>query len=115
MDQDKTHQAPASLDAAQASCLFIGYQTGWFGLHQLARIQPGETLLVHAAAGGVGSTAIQLGKSITASMDGQPPPSSSWVTARRWGAWWRNLPDSVGSHVGSTAAQGQARQELSTS
>ncbi|MEV0051595.1 hypothetical protein AB0H34_13980 [Saccharopolyspora shandongensis] len=55
MDQDKTHQAPASLDAAQASCLFIDYQTGWFGLHQSPGIQPGETLLVHAAAGGVGS------------------------------------------------------------
>lgn len=70
MDQDKVHQAPGSLDDAQASCLFIGYQTGWFALHRLARIQPGETLLVHAAAGGVGSAAIQLGKAAGATVIG---------------------------------------------
>ena len=54
--------APDSLDDAQASALHIAYQTGWFGLHRRARLQPGETLLVHAAAGGVGSAAVQLGK-----------------------------------------------------
>ena len=42
--------------------MFIAYQTGWFGLHRRARLQAGETLLVHAAAGGVGSAAVQLGK-----------------------------------------------------
>ncbi len=54
--------APDSLDDAQASAFQIAYQTGWFGLHRRARLQPGETLLVHAAAGGVGSAAVQLGK-----------------------------------------------------
>jgi NADPH2:quinone reductase len=54
--------APESLDDAQASALFIAYQTGWFGLHRRAHLQAGETLLIHAAAGGVGSAAIQLGK-----------------------------------------------------
>ncbi len=38
------------------------FQTGWFGLHRRAHLQAGETLLVHAGAGGVGSAAIQLGK-----------------------------------------------------
>jgi NADPH2:quinone reductase len=50
------------LDDAEASALHIAYQTGWFGLHRRARLQPGETLLVHAAAGGVGSAAVQLGR-----------------------------------------------------
>lgn len=54
--------APVELDDAAASALFIGYQTGWFALHRRAALQPGETLLVHAAAGGVGSAAVQLGK-----------------------------------------------------
>ena len=54
--------APDALDDAQASALHIAYQTGWFGLHRRARLQAGETLLVHAAAGGVGSAAVQLGK-----------------------------------------------------
>jgi len=44
------------------------YQTGWFGLHRRAKLQPGETLLVHAAAGGVGSAAVQLGKAAGATV-----------------------------------------------
>jgi NADPH2:quinone reductase len=54
--------APAALDDAQAASFHIAYQTGWFGLHRRARLRAGETLLVHAAAGGVGSAAVQLGK-----------------------------------------------------
>ncbi|MFC6009192.1 NADPH:quinone oxidoreductase family protein [Angustibacter luteus] len=54
--------APEALDDAQAAALYVGYQTGWFGLHRRAGLLAGETLLVHAAAGGVGSAAVQLGK-----------------------------------------------------
>lgn len=86
MDQDKVHQAPASLDDAQAASLFIGYQTGWFGLHRLARIQPGETLLVHAAAGGVGSAAIQLGKAAGAKVIGVVGGEAKAEYARKLGA-----------------------------
>jgi NADPH:quinone reductase-like Zn-dependent oxidoreductase len=62
MNADQMLPATPSLDDAEASALYIGYQTGWFGLHRRAHLQPGETLLVHAAAGGVGSAAVQLGK-----------------------------------------------------
>jgi NADPH2:quinone reductase len=54
--------APQCLDDAAAAALHVAYQTGWFALHRRAHLQPGETLLVHAAAGGVGSAAIQLGQ-----------------------------------------------------
>jgi NADPH2:quinone reductase len=54
--------APPSLDHGQAASLHIAYQTAWFALHRRAALRPGETLLVHAAAGGVGSAAVQLGK-----------------------------------------------------
>jgi NADPH:quinone reductase len=57
-----TFVAPAELDDAHASALYVAYQTGWFGLHRRAALRPGETLLVHAAAGGVGSAAVQLGR-----------------------------------------------------
>ncbi|MFC6707122.1 NADPH:quinone oxidoreductase family protein [Flexivirga alba] len=86
MDQQLVHQAPASLTDAQASCLFIGYQTGWFGLHRLARIQSGETLLVHAAAGGVGSAAIQLGKAAGARVIGVVGGAAKADYARQLGA-----------------------------
>ena len=66
MDVAMTFSAPAALDDAEASCLYIGYQTGWFGLYRRAALKAGETLLVHAAAGGVGSAAIQLGKAVGA-------------------------------------------------
>lgn len=54
--------APAALDDAQAGVLWISYQTSWFALHRRAALQAGETFLVHAAAGGVGSLAVQVGK-----------------------------------------------------
>jgi NADPH:quinone reductase len=68
MDAATTFPAPASLDDAEASALYIGYQTGWFGLHRRAGLRSGETLLVHAAAGGVGSAAVQLGKAAGATV-----------------------------------------------
>lgn len=53
--------APDALTDAEASGLTVAYQTAWFGLHRRAALQPGEWLLVHAAAGGVGLAAVQLG------------------------------------------------------
>ncbi|MEV0032432.1 NADPH:quinone oxidoreductase family protein [Nocardia sp. NPDC050793] len=70
MDAAQTFAAPAALDDAEAAALYIGYQTGWFGLHRRAGLKEGETLLVHAAAGGVGSAAIQLGKAMGARVIG---------------------------------------------
>ncbi|MER8184826.1 NADPH:quinone oxidoreductase family protein [Kitasatospora sp. NPDC094015] len=62
MDAAAVFPAPEALDDAEAAALHIGYQTAWFGLHRRAALAAGETLLVHAAAGGVGSAAVQLGK-----------------------------------------------------
>ncbi|MDB1089074.1 NADPH:quinone oxidoreductase family protein [Streptomyces sp. ACA25] len=77
--------APAELDDAEAAALHIGYQTGWFGLHRRARLQPGETLLVHAAAGGVGSAAVQLGKAAGATVIGVVGSRGKVDTARKLG------------------------------
>lgn len=78
--------APSSLDDAQAASLFIGYQTGWFALHRRAHLQAGETLLVHAAAGGVGSAAIQLGKAAGAKVIGVVGGEAKAEVARELGA-----------------------------
>ncbi len=58
---DEVYPIPESIDDSDAAALPITYQTGWFGLHHRARLQKGETLLVHGGAGGIGSAAIQLG------------------------------------------------------
>lgn len=52
---------PEGMPDAQAAGLYITYQTAYFGLHRRAGLRAGETLLVHAGAGGVGSAAIQVG------------------------------------------------------
>jgi len=53
---------PDGVPAVDAAAMHVTYQTCWFALHRRARLQPNDTLLVHAGAGGVGSAAIQLGK-----------------------------------------------------
>ncbi|MDH6464748.1 NADPH2:quinone reductase [Micromonospora sp. A200] len=81
-----TFPAPAQLDDAEAAALYIGYQTGWFGLHRRAGLRAGETLLVHAAAGGVGSAAVQLGKAAGARVIGVVGGPEKAAVARALGA-----------------------------
>ncbi|MFG3044697.1 NADPH:quinone oxidoreductase family protein [Streptomyces sp. NPDC048241] len=77
--------APDALDDAEAAALHIGYQTGWFGLHRRAHLEAGETLLVHAAAGGVGSAAVQLGKAAGARVIGVVGGADKAAIARELG------------------------------
>ncbi len=86
LDATDTHEAPACLDDAQAASFWIGYQTSWFALHRRAALQPGETLLVHAAAGGVGSSAVQLGKAAGARVIGVVGGAEKARFARELGA-----------------------------
>lgn len=70
MDGASTFPAPDGLDDAACAALMISYQTGWFGLLRRAALREGEHLLVHAASGGVGSAAVQLGKAAGAHVIG---------------------------------------------
>jgi NADPH2:quinone reductase len=54
---------PASIDEVQAAASPLVLITAWESLFTQARLQPGETVLIHAGAGGVGHVAIQLAKS----------------------------------------------------
>ena len=80
------HRAPSSLSDEQAAGLMIAYQTAWFALHRRAALQPGETLLVHAAAGGVGSAAVQLGVAAGARVIGVVGSGAKAESARAAGA-----------------------------
>ena len=86
MDTDTAFPAPGALDDAEAAAFYIGYQTGWFALHRRAQLQAGETLLVHAAAGGVGSAAVQLGKAAGALVIGVVGGTEKVKVARSLGA-----------------------------
>jgi NADPH2:quinone reductase len=53
---------PASMPFEKGAALPITYQTAHVALHHRAQLESGETVLVHAGAGGVGSAAIQIAK-----------------------------------------------------
>jgi NADPH:quinone reductase len=53
---------PEGLSFEQAAGISITYFTSYYALKQRANLQPGETLLVLGAAGGVGTSAVELGK-----------------------------------------------------
>jgi NADPH2:quinone reductase len=62
----QVYDVPAGMPPDEAAALLITYQTAYVGLHRRAALRPGEWLLVHAGAGGVGSAAIQVGRAIGA-------------------------------------------------
>ena len=52
---------PASeLPDAPAAAIYFPFHLSWLALHERAQVQAGETVLIHAAAGGIGSAAVQL-------------------------------------------------------
>jgi NADPH2:quinone reductase len=86
LDATEVFAAPEQLDDAQAAGFTIAYQTAWFGLHRRAGLVPGETLLVHAAAGGVGTAAVQLGAAAGARVIGVVGSAAKVDAARAAGA-----------------------------
>ena len=77
---------PAGMSFEEAAGFTLTYQTGWFGLHRRANLQPQETLLVHAGAGGVGTAAIQLGKAAGATVIATAGSDEKLEVCRRMGA-----------------------------
>jgi len=53
---------PSGLDAAEAVSLVLNYTTAYQMLHRSALVKPGQRVLIHGAAGGVGSALLQLGR-----------------------------------------------------
>jgi NADPH:quinone reductase-like Zn-dependent oxidoreductase len=53
---------PKSLSFAEASAVPMGALTAWQALVDVAKLQPGQTILVHGGSGGVGSFAVQIAK-----------------------------------------------------
>jgi NADPH:quinone reductase len=61
-DQARVFRIPEGVDAGQALALVLQGVTAWHLLRTSARLLEGESVVVHAAAGGVGSLAVQLAK-----------------------------------------------------
>ncbi len=59
---DQLVPVPLGMDAAEAVCVVVNYLTAHLYLHQTARVRSGERILVHGAAGGLGTALLQLGQ-----------------------------------------------------
>ena len=83
---DMTFPIPPEMDFAVAAAMPLVFHTSYFALRERARIQPGEWLLVHAGASGVGLSAIQLGVAFRARVIATAGSADKLDFARRQGA-----------------------------
>ncbi|MCD0451742.1 SDR family NAD(P)-dependent oxidoreductase [Actinocorallia sp. API 0066] len=70
---------PEGWTFAQAAAVPIVFLTAYYALHDLARARPGEQVLIHSAAGGVGLAAVQLARHLGLAVHGTASPG-------KWGA-----------------------------
>jgi NADPH:quinone reductase-like Zn-dependent oxidoreductase len=62
LPESQVQRVPEGVSFAQAASFPVAFLTAWYALHELARLRPGRVVLVHSAAGGVGSALVQLAK-----------------------------------------------------
>ena len=75
--------APPELDDAEATAFVLTYQTSHLALFRRGKLQAGETLVVHSAASGLGTAAVQLGKAAGARVIAVAggPEKGAWCAA----------------------------------
>lgn len=110
--EDWVYPAPTGLEPAAAAASTVNFHTAYFALVRRGRLQQGERVIVHGAAGGVGNAAAQLALALGAEVisvgrgDGPPanwPPTGGHHT-------WISPADDWAEHV--RAAVGQAGGDL---
>lgn len=84
--QERVFHMSAQMSFEQAAALGLVYQTSHVGLVHRANLRAGETLLVHAAAGGVGLAAVQIGVALGARVIGTAGSADKLELVRRNGA-----------------------------
>jgi NADPH2:quinone reductase len=62
LPQHELVPVPSGLDAAEAVSLVLNYITAYQMMHRSAKVKPGQRVLIHGAAGGVGTALLQLGR-----------------------------------------------------
>ncbi|MFT6770204.1 MAG: NADPH2:quinone reductase, partial [Congregibacter sp.] len=86
VDQHAVMPMPEGLDFKQAAGVAMTYFTSYHALKQRADLKEGETLLVLGAAGGVGSTAVELGKLMGAKVIAAASSEEKLAMCRELGA-----------------------------
>ena len=91
---------PDALSFEQGAALPVNYATAWAALHGYGGLQAGQRVLIHAAAGGVGLSALQLAKAAGAEVHGTASPGKHARLAElgldraidyRRDGWWKGL------------------------
>ena len=85
VDVDALAPVPRSISMAQAASLPVVALTAWQSLVTIGHLQPGQTVLVHGGAGGVGAAVIQLAKHLGATV-ATTVSASSAETVKELGA-----------------------------
>ncbi len=70
IDADRLVKLPDSISSEQAAAMMLQGMTAWMLLRQVRRVEPGDTVLIHAAAGGVGLIVCQWAKALGATVIG---------------------------------------------
>ena len=83
---DISYAVPDGMPGPDAVALLNAYQTSWIGLKHHGRVQPGEVLLVHGAAGALGLAAVQIGKQMGATIIATASSAEKLEACRRHGA-----------------------------
>lgn len=81
-----TFRIPDSMSFEQAAGFPVTYGTTYYALVDRARLKPGEVLMVHGAAGGVGSNAVEIGKILGATVIATAGSDAKLEVARGYGA-----------------------------
>src|SRR5436189_2688832 len=84
--EDMVFPIPDGWDFAQGAALVLNYHTAYFALKLRGRLAEGETVLVHGAAGGVGTASIQVAKGLGARVIGVVSSDQKERVARDAGA-----------------------------
>ncbi len=77
---------PRAMSFETAAAFLVTYLSAWHGLRTLAHARRGETVLIHAAAGGVGTAALQLGNAWNLRMIGTASSHEKLEVAKQQGA-----------------------------
>lgn len=92
---------PPALSFEQAAVCPVVCSTAWMALAELARVQPGERALVHAAGSGVGTAAVQTARALGA-----------WVAATAGADWKLERARELGADLGLNYAEGDFAEAL---
>ena len=100
---------PDQFDYAEGAAWYVSATTAWHALNDKADIQPGETLLVLGAGGGVGMAAVQLGKHKGANVIGLASTAEKAAAIRSVGAdacFLNDQPDLIDAIKAATGGKG---------